>query len=74
MRDGRRCDFAIWIDSAKQMANDGVEVVAITESRQRHLESIETIEQVGSEAPFRNGLIEAGVRRGDAAHQSAIGL
>ena len=59
MSDGRRCDFVIWIDSAEQMVNDGVEVAAITESRQRHLEGIEAIEQVGAEAPFGNGLVEA---------------
>ena len=65
MSDGRRCDFAIWIDRAKQMVNDGVEVAAITKSRQRHLQRIEAIEQVGAEAPLGNGLVEAGVGSGD---------
>jgi hypothetical protein len=32
------------------MVNDGVEVDAITEFRQRHLQGIEAIEQVGAEA------------------------
>ena len=43
------------------MVNDGVEVVAIAKSRQRHLERIEAIEQVGAEAPLGDGPIEAGV-------------
>jgi hypothetical protein len=47
------------------MVNDGVEVDAITEFRQRHLQGIEAIEQVGAEAPFGNGLVEASVRSGD---------
>ena len=63
--DGRRCDFAIWVDSAKQMVDDGVEVDAITESGQRHLQGIEAIEQVGAEAPLGDGLVEAGVGSGN---------
>src|SRR6266852_8612635 len=47
------------------MVNDGFEVAAITESRQRHLQGIEAIEQVGTEAPLGNGLIEASVGGGD---------
>src|SRR5258708_1766564 len=65
MSDRRRCDFVIRIDSAQQMVNDGFEVAAITESRQRHLQGIEAIEQVGTEAPLGNGLVEAGVGSGD---------
>src|SRR5712672_782376 len=47
------------------MVNDGLEVAAITESRQRHLLSIETIEQVGAEASLGDGLVEASVGSGD---------
>src|SRR5258705_4714809 len=47
------------------MVNDGPEVAAITEPRQRHLQGIEAIEQVGAEAPLGNGLVEVGVRSGD---------
>src|SRR5258707_7610225 len=47
------------------MVNDGREVAAITEPRQRHLQGIESIEQVGAEAPLGNGLVEASVRSGD---------
>src|SRR5712672_2921802 len=47
------------------MVNDGLEVAAITEPRQRHLQGIEAIEQVGAEAPLGNGLVEASVRSGD---------
>src|SRR3979490_1564231 len=47
------------------MVNDGFEVAAITEFRQCHLQSIEAIEQVGTEAPIGNGLIEASVGSGD---------
>ena len=61
MSNGRRFDFAIWIDSAKQMVNDGVKVDAITEFGQLHFESIEPVEQVRAEAPFGNGLVEGGV-------------
>ena len=47
------------------MVNDCLEVAAITESRQCHLQGIEAIEQVGAEAPLANGLVEAGVGSGD---------
>src|SRR5438477_13198814 len=47
------------------MVNDGLEVAAITEPRQRHLQGVEAIEQVGAEAPRGNGLVEARVRSGD---------
>src|SRR5260221_4489491 len=47
------------------MVNDGLEVAAITEPRQRHLQGIEAIEQVGAEAPLGNGLVEVSVRSGD---------
>src|SRR5712691_4036443 len=47
------------------MVNDGLEVAAITESRQRHLQGIEAIEQVGAEAALGDGLVEASVGSGD---------
>src|SRR6266566_4283924 len=47
------------------MVHDSFKVAAITESRQRHLQSVEAIEQVGAESPRSNGLVETGVRSGD---------
>jgi hypothetical protein len=37
-------------------------IAQFAESRQRHLQGIEAIEQVGAEAPFGNGLVEPSVR------------
>src|SRR6059036_2257124 len=47
------------------MVNDGLEVTAIAEFRQRHLQGIEAIKQVGAEVPLGNGLVQARVRSGN---------
>src|SRR6266550_2644529 len=47
------------------MVHDSFKVAAITESRQRDLQSVEAIEQVGAEATRSNVLVETGVRSGD---------
>ena len=53
------------------MLRDGVEVVAVAQSWQRHLEGVEAIEQVGTEAALGNGLVQGRVGRG---HQEDIDL
>src|SRR4029079_9670374 len=58
--DGRRGDFAIRIDGVEQMLDDGVEVAAVLQPGQRHLEGVEAIEQVGAKASVENGAVERG--------------
>ncbi len=55
----------------KQMLRDDVEIAAVAQLRQRHLEGVEAIEQVGTEAALGNGLVQGRVGRG---HEEDIDL